>query len=177
MTPNDATFLRNFLLPQLESEQAVTHRILAVVPSSGEQYQPSPVSMTTFRLARHITICELWFLDAILNGQFGPDPCPPESATTCQALAAWYAESTAQRIPLLQQLPAESLAKQLDYIGLRNDPAVAYINIAIRHTAHHRGQLSTYLRAIGAPVPAIYVESADEPYPPEDGSIVIPPAF
>jgi uncharacterized damage-inducible protein DinB len=177
MTPNNAIFLRDFLLPQLISEQAVTHKILASVPPDQDQYQPSPISMTAFQLARHITICELWFLDAILNGQFGPAPRPPASATTCQALAAWYAESTAQRIPQLQQLPAESLTKAIDYIGLRNDPAVAYLNIAIRHTAHHRGQLSTYLRAMGASVPAIYVESADEPYPPEDGSIVIPPAF
>lgn len=177
MQASDAIFLRNFLLPQLEAEQAVTHKILAAVPPSGDQYQPSPISMTAFRLARHIIICELWFLDAILNGEFGADPRPPESATTCQALAAWYAECCSQRIPLLQQLSAEKLTKAIDYIGLRNDPAVAYLNIAIRHTAHHRGQLSTYLRAIGAPVPAIYVESADEPYPPEDGSIVIPPVF
>jgi hypothetical protein len=36
----------------------------------------------------------------------------------------------------------------------------------IRHSVHHRGQLSAYLRPMGAKVPAIYVESGDEPYPP-----------
>jgi len=73
--------------------------------------------------------------------------------------------------------PPAGLVKEVDYIGLRNDPAVAYLNIAIRHTARHRGQLSAYLRGMGAPVPAIYVETADEPEPPDDGSIVIPPSF
>jgi uncharacterized damage-inducible protein DinB len=49
----------------------------------------------------------------------------------------------------------------------------------MRHSVHHRGQLSTYLRAMGAKVPAIYVESADEPYPSSDGNVASepPPAF
>jgi uncharacterized damage-inducible protein DinB len=75
-----------------------------------------------------------------------------------------------------------ALKTAVDFIGLRNDPAVAYMNIAIRHSVHHRRQLSTYLRAMGAKVPAIYVESADEPYPPVAGSAAAengqsPPAF
>ena len=48
--------------------------------------------------------------------------------------------------------PPAGLVKEVDYIGLRNDPAVAYLNIALRYTAH---QLSAYLRGMGAPVPAI----------------------
>jgi len=72
---------------------------------------------------------------------------------TFQDLAAWYTKNTTRRIPLLEQLSAEDLAKEVDYIGLRNDPAVAYLNIAIRHTVHHRGQLSTYMRGMGAAFP------------------------
>jgi hypothetical protein len=32
---------------------------------------------------------------------------------------------------------------------------------AIKHSVHHRGQLSTYLRAMGGKVPGIYGPSAD----------------
>ena len=35
---------------------------------------------------------------------------------------------------------------------------------SISHTIHHRGQLSTYLRPMGAKVPSIYGGSADEPF-------------
>jgi uncharacterized damage-inducible protein DinB len=68
------------------------------------------------------------------------------------------------------------------WLGLRNDPAVAYLNIAIRHTVHHRGQLSAYLRPMGARVPAIYVASADEPFDASaeeiaSGAVARPPAF
>jgi uncharacterized damage-inducible protein DinB len=40
-------------------------------------------------------------------------------------------------------------------------PAVAFIQLAMNHTIHHRGQLSMYLRPMGAKVPAIYGESYD----------------
>lgn len=178
MRSSDARFLLEFLLPQLRSEQAVTRRILAAVPPNGVDYKPGEKSMTAFEVARHIVVCEIWFLDAIITGQFAEEAARPAlSATTCQALAEWYATSARERLPLLEQLSTDDLTREVDYIGLRRDPAVAYLNIAIRHTAHHRGQLSAYLRGMGARVPAIYVESADEPYPTTDGSDVVPPAF
>jgi uncharacterized damage-inducible protein DinB len=34
----------------------------------------------------------------------------------------------------------------------------------IKHTVHHRGQLSMQLRAMNAHVPDIYAGSADEPF-------------
>jgi uncharacterized damage-inducible protein DinB len=36
-----------------------------------------------------------------------------------------------------------------------------YLNILLHHSIHHRGQLSTYLRPMGAKVPSIYGESYD----------------
>ena len=38
-------------------------------------------------------------------------------------------------------------------------PAVAYVQFNLFHSIHHRGQLSTYLRPMGAKVPSIYGES------------------
>jgi uncharacterized damage-inducible protein DinB len=32
----------------------------------------------------------------------------------------------------------------------------------INHMAHHRGQMTVYLRLMGTPVPAIYGPSADD---------------
>src|SRR5690242_2718959 len=49
----------------------------------------------------------------------------------------------------------------LDFRGTFQLPAVAYLDFCIKHSVHHRGQLSTYLRAMGGKVPAIYGESYD----------------
>jgi uncharacterized damage-inducible protein DinB len=38
-----------------------------------------------------------------------------------------------------------------------------YLNLSLKHSVHHRGQLSAYLRPMGAKVPSIYGPSADEP--------------
>ena len=40
-------------------------------------------------------------------------------------------------------------------------PAVAFLQVGMNHTIHHRGQLTSYLRSMGAKVPAIYGESYD----------------
>ena len=51
--------------------------------------------------------------------------------------------------------------KVVDFRGIFQLPAVAYLQTAQIHSIHHRGQLSMYLRPMGAKVPAIYGESYD----------------
>jgi len=53
------------------------------------------------------------------------------------------------------------LVKAVDFRGLFQLPAVAFIQLSLNHSIHHRGQLSMYLRPMGAKVPAIYGESYD----------------
>jgi uncharacterized damage-inducible protein DinB len=109
----------------------------------------------------------MWFLDAIIEHVFKQDDVPmPSDLQPGAGIARWYDENIARRLPLLEALSGEHLATPVDYIGLLNDPAVTYLSFCLRHSVHHRGQLSSYLRPMGAKVPAIYVESADEPYPP-----------
>ena len=179
MQPEQAKFLLNFLLPQLKSEQALTKKILCAIPPDRCDYRPDAKCMTAIQLAWHVAMVEMWFLDAVIQRQFGKTAPRPAKLNTAYEVAQWHEENFSHRVPLLEALSGEALITPVDFIGLRNDPAVAYLNIAIRHSVHHRGQLSTYLRAMGAKVPAIYVESADEPYPSSDGNAATepPPAF
>jgi uncharacterized damage-inducible protein DinB len=177
MHPDQAKPLSLFLLPQLQSEQAITKKIVSAVPRGQESFKPGPKCRSTLQLAWHICVVEIWFLDAVIQQHFGETSPKPAGVNTCLDVAQWYDENFARRVPNLDALSGEDLAKPVDFIGLRNDPAVAYLNIALRHSVHHRGQLSTYLRAMGAKVPAIYVESGDEPFPSADGSTTTPPAF
>ena len=182
MLPTQAIFLRDFLLPQLQSESVVTAKIISAVPAGQSDFKPNEKCFSAFRLSWHIALCEMWLLDAVIHREFRDTDPRPDELKTCADVAAWYTEQFSQRIPLLKSLTGEQLIVPVPYIELRNDPAVAYLNIAIRHAVHHRGQLSTYLRCMGAHVPAIYVESADEPYPPDPGSAAAesdmrPPAF
>jgi uncharacterized damage-inducible protein DinB len=182
MRPDEALLIRSFLLPQVRSEQAVTRRILAAIPEGQENYRPHEKNWTALRLARHTAGTEMWFLHAVIHRAFVDGQGPGDDVRTGTAMAAWYAEAGARRVAEIEALTAEELVAPVDWLGLRNDPAVTYLSLAIRHTVHHRGQLSVYLRPMGATVPAIYVASADEPFEasPEEitsGAAPRPPAF
>jgi uncharacterized damage-inducible protein DinB len=41
-------------------------------------------------------------------------------------------------------------------------PRYEVISETLRHLAHHRGQMTVYLRLLGATVPALYGPSADD---------------
>ena len=64
-------------------------------------------------------------------------------------------------IARLKGMPAEQWARELDMFGKWKMPAVGFLSLAVRHSIHHRGQLSAYLRAMGGKVPSIYGPSAD----------------
>jgi uncharacterized damage-inducible protein DinB len=58
-------------------------------------------------------------------------------------------------------IPGEKLTNVIDLFGMIQAPGVNFLAIALKHSVHHRGQLSTYLRAMGGKVPGIYGPSAD----------------
>ena len=58
-------------------------------------------------------------------------------------------------------MSGEQLATVIDLFGMIQAPGINFLAMTIKHSVHHRGQLSTYLRAMGGKVPGIYGPSAD----------------
>ena len=58
-------------------------------------------------------------------------------------------------------MSGEQLVGIIDLFGMMQVPAVGMISMCVKHSVHHRGQLSSYLRAMGGKVPSIYGPSAD----------------
>jgi len=50
---------------------------------------------------------------------------------------------------------------KIDMFGMFQMPAVNFRVITVKHSVHHRGQLSSSLRAMGGKVPGIYGPTAD----------------
>ena len=61
----------------------------------------------------------------------------------------------------VRALSGEKLANVIDLLGMIQAPGINFLALAIKHSVHHRGQLSTYLRPMGGKVPGIYGPSAD----------------
>ena len=94
--------------------------------------------------------------------QFGDGSDGPAPATAAEILA-YYDQHVPPLGGKIAALSGEQLATPVQFFVF-NFPAVLYMDFWIKHTVHHRGQLSTYLRAMNAHVPTIYGGSADEPF-------------
>jgi uncharacterized damage-inducible protein DinB len=162
LTPDQAKFILDTVLPTLKSEHETTRRVIEAIPLDKGDYRPDPVSKTALELAWHIVAAEKRFLGGIPAGAFDFSPIHrPESITNSAGIAAWFDETFAANLKKLEGLSGESLMKLLDFRGMFQRPAATFLQLALNHTIHHRGQLCMYLRPMGAKVPSIYGESYD----------------
>ena len=165
MTPEQATFLSGIELTHIREEWGITRKILEAVPDDNLGYRPDPKARDAIDLCWHIAMCEVWFLESLLSGEFSmEEPQRPENVKTPADVVAWYEERVPGLIEKVAEIPGEQMATPLSFFGAFNYPAVIYLSFAVAHTVHHRGQLATYLRPMGSKVPAIYGGSADEPF-------------
>lgn len=162
MQPQEAQGLAQFLLNQLEHEWKTTHRVLAAVPDDKCAFKPHDTSMSAQELAAHIAFVDMWFVEAVVKGAFATPEDKAALAMKPSELAAAYAARMPELLAQARQLSPEHLAQTMQFHSW-NLPAVLFLNFCIAHSIHHRGQLSVYLRPMGAKVPAIYGGSADEP--------------
>lgn len=165
MTSEFSKQLAGVFLQNLDNEIPTTAKVIAAVPDTHHDYRPDPKSKTALELAGHIAATDIWFFEAIAesNFQIAP-PAMPESAKTGADIAAWYSEAVEASKQKVAALSGEQLTVPVDFFGVMNLPAVLYLQLLNNHMVHHRGQLSTYLRAMGGKCPSIYGGSADEPF-------------
>jgi len=162
LAPDQAKFVLSTALPTLKNEHQTTRRVIEAIPLDKGDYRPDAVSKTALELAWHIVASEHRFFSGIPVGAFDFSPIPrPESAANSAGIAAWFEESFAGNLRKLEELSGEQLARSMDFRGMFQLPAVGFVQLALNHTIHHRGQLSVYVRPMGGKVPSIYGESYD----------------
>jgi uncharacterized damage-inducible protein DinB len=163
MQPDQASVVLQFLIPSIEREHAITAKVLGAVPAEGTHYAPDAKSKNALDLVWHIASAEQYFMTGVTEGEF-PDKGfdRPDSAKTPADIVAWYKEQSAARHARLKQMTGDELARIISFHGKFPQPAIGFLQLMLQHSAHHRGQLSAYLRPMGAKVPSIYGPSGDE---------------
>ena len=155
-------FVHTAMIGVLKNESRTTKSVIAAVPNSNLDYRPHPHSKTANELLRHIAAADNFFLKSVIDGEFVPGSIAvPDSIQNPTEVADWYEHAHAGHLAALSTLPAEKLVKILDFRGRFQAPAYSFLQFGLVHAIHHRGQLSTYLRPMGAKVPVIYGESYD----------------
>lgn len=161
--PKEAKTVADFLISDFENEMQTTARVLQAVPTSQLDYRPDSKSKTGLGLVRHIALEDEWLLNCIANGAFTP---PPDDSDACGIMnasdaVARYKEKVPAALNRVRAMSGEKLANVIDLFGMIQAPGVNFLAMTVKHSVHHRGQLSTYLRAMGGKVPGIYGPSAD----------------
>lgn len=159
--------LTEILLAQLERETPTTRKALERVPEGKPDWKPHPKSMPLGYLTSLIAGMFGWIAMMIDReeldlGTGGQQPTP---STGAERLAAFdKAVEDARRA--LSNTTDEHLLKpwKLKVGGNVVDEKPRYIMITdtFSHLAHHRGQLTVYLRLNEQKVPSIYGPTADE---------------
>jgi len=164
MTSDQAVFLlQNVYLGTLKTESRTTKKILEAVPASKTEYKPDSASRSAIELARHIAAADNRFVETVINGVFDTNPAMiPENVKTPAEIASWYEERYGKNFEALGKVSGEQLVKIVDFRGMFQWLAVKFVMFGLHHTIHHRGQLASYLRCMGAKVPSIYGESYDD---------------
>ena len=159
--------LGDAFLEQLDRETPITRRALEQVPEGKGDWKPHPKSTALGYLSTLVAIMPAWIASIVdrdyLDLAAGGTPTEP---STNRELVRLFEESVAAGRRALEHATDEDLMKswQLRVGGQVVDEKPRYATIAetFSHLAHHRGQLTVYLRLSDRRVPSIYGPTADE---------------
>jgi len=162
LAPDQAKIIFDALLPQFKAEYKTTLRVLQAVPADKGEYRPDERSMTALDLAWHIASADIFFMHLASKTPMQGDGTRPAELANGPAVAAFYAENFPKALTLIENITGEQLVEEIEFHTFKTT-ALGYLQLNLVHGVHHRGQLSAYLRPMGAKVPSIYGGSADEP--------------
>ena len=163
-SPEQAQGLAMFLVQGIETEYETTKKVIAALPEDKLEYTLGDKGRSAKDLTWHIVESEIWFLEGVANKAFPMSESKMGAPGTVKEMLDYYQREFAVSLAKVKALSGEHLATPVSFFGVFNMPAVMYLGFQNNHTIHHRGQLSTYLRAMNAHVPSIYGGSADEPF-------------
>ena len=165
--------IRGLLLEELDREAIGMRRTLERVPEGKNNWKPHERSMALGYLATIVATIPSW-IDMVMNMDEldidppdGPKFRPPEWKTRKELLEQFEASLKKGREVLRNTTDDRLLNTKWRMLagGRLMSEQVRYVAIrdgVLNHMAHHRGQLTVYLRLNGEKVPAIYGPSGDE---------------
>jgi uncharacterized damage-inducible protein DinB len=156
--------LIDFYAQCLETEKAAFLKVMRAVPADQLAYKPHERSTSAGDL--------LWLLatelhdacDLIDRGEANYIYTAAPGAAECIAAYETHLAALQSRLPGIDADKWDSRGRFLVNGNLAWEAAVGDMLFGFHFDAiHHRGQLSSYLRPMGAKVPAIYGPSGDDP--------------
>lgn len=157
-------------LSQLDSEVERSKRALLQFPEDRYEWTPHEKSMKFGYLSEMVATMPSWIAMMVTQDELDVAPATPQHKSepmhTRAELLAALEKSAAQARAALEGATDELLDTPWKLLAhgqvVSEAPRFEMIRDAFTHLAHHRGQMTVYLRLVGATVPALYGPSADD---------------
>ncbi len=163
--------LTEFFRAQLDREVDRSRKALEQVPEGKYDWKPHDRSMIFGYLADMVATIPIWITMEIDRDELDIAPAEGEGMKqerkeTKEALLQALEKTAADARTALENTSDEHLMTKWKLLAHGNVvwevTREEAIQDTINHWAHHRGQMTVYLRLMGAKVPALYGPSADE---------------
>ncbi len=160
----------DLFVSELDREVKRSRRALEAVPDNKRSWKPHEKSMEFGYLTDMVATIPTWLtmivkqdeLDVAPKGPRPERPQPKNSAEYIEALE----KSAREAREALKGATEEHLQTHWKLLAagqvVADMPRHEMLRDTINHWAHHRGQMTVYLRLMGAKVPALYGPSADD---------------
>jgi hypothetical protein len=147
-----------------DREGATTRKVLGRIPE-GSRYTPDPKSRPASDIAWQIVCEETVLVKGLEDGQLEWQDF--KAPATMKDVVDAYDALQATAMTRLQAIEAERWERDVPFVyggkELGRHTGFGHAWGFLFDIVHHRGQITTYLRAMGSSVPQIYGPSADEP--------------
>jgi uncharacterized damage-inducible protein DinB len=158
-------------ISELGREVKRSRRALEMVPTDKRNWKPHEKSMELGYLADMVATIPTWFTMIIKQEELdvapkeGDRPERPQPKTSAEYIAALEncAKQAKEAVEATSEAHLQTHWKLLAAGKVVSEtPRHEMLRDTMNHWAHHRGQLTVYLRLMGAKVPALYGPSADD---------------
>ena len=161
----------DLFLSELERETKRSRRALESVPDDKRSWKPHDKSMEFGSLTDMVATIPTWFTMIVKQDELdiapkdGKRPERPKPTTSAEYIAA-LDKAAAEAKDAFRGTTEAHLQTHWKLLAgghvVADTPRHEMLRDTFNHWAHHRGQMTVYLRLMGAKVPALYGPSADD---------------
>jgi uncharacterized damage-inducible protein DinB len=147
-----------FLVETYATERLKTLSVWSHFGDADLGFRPEPRARTPLEQMVHQCVSE----DAWMQRMLGIDAGLPQlpEREDCLGFLELYAAASKRRLERLLAMPAEWFGGETTFFDVSRSRAWV-LTRRIAHSAHHRGQLTTYLRLLGRDLYSTYGPTAD----------------
>jgi uncharacterized damage-inducible protein DinB len=154
----DVSAAFSFLADTYETERLKTLGVWSLFRDDELEFRPAPLARTPHEQMVHQCVSEDLWMTKMLGIATGLPQLPAEE--TKPGFLRHYAEASARRLAALREKPDAWFGEPATFFDVPRSRAWVLVR-RFTHSAHHRAQLTVYLRLLGHPLYSTYGPTAD----------------